>query len=59
MKYYLNKFLRVLFLHMSRFYFDSRALKEFQVIDEQIVILVLSVGKRERSGVYQTAQQRL
>lgn len=31
----------------------------YQVIDEQIVVLVLSVGKRERSEVYQTAKQRL
>mgnify|MGYP004708305231 CR=1 FL=1 len=31
----------------------------YQVIDVQIVVLVLPVGKRERSGVYQTAKQRL
>lgn len=31
----------------------------YQVIDEQIVVLVLSVGKRERSKVYQTAKLRL
>ncbi|MBF7957107.1 type II toxin-antitoxin system RelE family toxin [Rahnella victoriana] len=31
----------------------------YQVIDAQIVVLVLSVGKRERSEVYQTAKLRL
>lgn len=31
----------------------------YQVIDAQIVVLVLAVGKRERSDVYQTAKQRL
>jgi len=31
----------------------------YQVVDAQIVVLVLAVGKRERSDVYQTAKQRL
>lgn len=31
----------------------------YQVIDDQVVVLVLSVGKRERSEAYQTAKQRL
>jgi len=31
----------------------------YQVIDKQVVVLVLAVGKRERSEVYQTAKQRM
>lgn len=31
----------------------------YQVIDAQIVVLVLAVGKRERSEVYQTAKLRI
>lgn len=31
----------------------------YQVIEDQVVVLVLSVGKREWSEAYQTAKQRL
>ncbi|MBC3779219.1 type II toxin-antitoxin system RelE/ParE family toxin [Pseudomonas sp. SWRI99] len=30
----------------------------YQVIDERVVVSVLAVGKRERSGVYEAAKKR-
>lgn len=31
----------------------------YQVIDERVVVIVIAVGKRERSDVYDAAQSRL
>ncbi|BDM21289.1 MULTISPECIES: type II toxin-antitoxin system RelE/ParE family toxin [Pseudomonas] len=31
----------------------------YQVIDERVVVIVIAVGKRERSDVYHAAQSRL
>ena len=31
----------------------------YRVIDEQVVVLVIAIGKRERGDIYKTAQSRL
>ncbi|HDS7197462.1 TPA: type II toxin-antitoxin system RelE/ParE family toxin [Klebsiella oxytoca] len=31
----------------------------YQVIDDQLIITVVAVGKRERSGVYNLASERM